>query len=295
MNEMQVMALTAGEDVLGESPVWRREDNRLFWVDIRRHLLRCLDVATSATDAFALESGAMAVFLDRDGGLWTAGRDRISRLHENGAPASAPWRFELPDGNYRLNEIKCDPAGAVWFGTMRDFGLTPTGSVNRYDVRHGVRTLRADMTVPNALDFSPDGQWVYCADTRAGSIERARFDAQTGITGAWSPLIAADAAPGKPDGLAVDSDGFLWNARFGGGCVARFSPSGQLDSLVTLPVSQPTSCVFGGRSLTTLYITTARQGLNLERQAREPLAGAVFACETAVAGHPAGRLGEALA
>jgi sugar lactone lactonase YvrE len=289
-----VTTITTPEDVLGESPVWRAEDHQLLWVDVRRGLLRCHNPATLETNTVFLESGAMGAILDRRGVVYVMGRNRLVRVASGGLPEPMSWHFELPDQNHRLNEVKCDRSGALWFGTMRDFGLTPTGSLLHINSNGVLQTLRRDVTVPNALGFSPDEQWVYFADTRVGSIERARFDSRTGMAGAWLSFISADAAPGRPDGLAIDADGFLWNARFGGSCVARFNPSGQLDSLVPLPVSQPTSCAFGGRDLTTLYITSARQGLDRLRLTQEPLAGAIFACQTHVPGHPVGRLSDAI-
>jgi sugar lactone lactonase YvrE len=94
-----------------------------------------------------------------------------------------------------------------------------------------------------------------------------------------SRTVPADAAPGKPDGTTVDAEGYIWNARFGGGCVIRCSPDGKVHSTFGLPVSQPTSCSFGGRNLDRLYITTATQGLDPASLAEEPLAGALLVIE----------------
>jgi len=51
-----------------------------------------------------------------------------------------------------------------------------------------------------------------------------------------------------------------------------------------MPVTQPTSCVFGGSDLKTLYITSAHQGMNAEQRAADPLAGALFSVRLEVAG-----------
>jgi sugar lactone lactonase YvrE len=97
------------------------------------------------------------------------------------------------------------------------------------------------------------------------------------------------AASGYPDGMAVDSEGFLWNARWDGGGVARFAPDGRLDRFVALPVLRPTSCAFGGPDLSTLFVTSARTGLDEAALARQPLAGGVFALDAGVKGLPARR------
>jgi len=47
---------------------------------------------------------------------------------------------------------------------------------------------------------------------------------------------------------------------------------------ISLPVSQVTSCAFGGSDLGDLYITTASRGLSAEQRAAEPNAGALFVC-----------------
>ena len=97
-------------------------------------------------------------------------------------------------------------------------------------------------------------------------------------------FVPAGEVAGKPDGATVDAEGFVWNARFGAGLLARFSPDGRLDRLVPLPVSNPTSCSFGRADLGTLFITTATQGLSPAQRAAEPLAGAVLAFEPGVRG-----------
>lgn len=290
MEKWTGVPVTRPEDILGESPVWRENDGCLLWVDVRRALLRTLNLMSGDVSAQAVDAGATGIVLDSHGAAWVLARDRLLRQRTDGAIEPAGWTFALPDADHRLNEAKCDQTGALWLGTMRDFGLTPTGALHRLDARGQWRMLRRDVSVPNALGFLPDGTWAYFADTRRGSIERARFDPHTGTTGDWQPFVDAAAAPGKPDGLAIDADGYLWNARFGGGCVARFSPHGRLDGLAALPVSQPTSCVFGGPALTTLFVTSARQKLDNEQLRREPLAGSVFAIETGVRDQPPGLL-----
>jgi sugar lactone lactonase YvrE len=277
-------------NVLGESPVWRSEDGKLFWVDVRQASLHSFSPDTGRTSHFRVNDGTMGVVLDAKGQLIVAARDCLVRVQEDGAVTQTHWRFALPDASHRLNEAKCDQTGAFWCGTMRDFGLAPTGSLFRLGADGGFQIIRRNVTVPNSLDFSPDLRWVYFADTRSGVIERAHYDVRTGALGEWMPFIPADAAPGRPDGVAMDSDGYLWNARFGGGCVARFDPSGRLAGIVKLEVSRPTSCTFGGPSLTTLYIVSARQGLNDDQLRDEPLAGALFACEVSSVGLPSSRL-----
>ncbi|MGW0589983.1 SMP-30/gluconolactonase/LRE family protein [Streptosporangium sp. NPDC002607] len=57
--------------------------------------------------------------------------------------------------------------------------------------------------------------------------------------------------------------GGLWVAVWGGDRLARISSDGDLLGEVPLPVHQPSSCTFGGSRLDVLYITSAREGLDL--------------------------------
>jgi xylono-1,5-lactonase len=99
--------------------------------------------------------------------------------------------------------------------------------------------------------------------------------------------VTIDVGEGFADGVTVDDEGFVWIAVYGGGAVRRYAPSGELALVVELPVTQPTSCTFGGADLRDLYITSARQHLEPAELAAEPLAGGVFRCRPGPAGLPA--------
>lgn len=101
----------------------------------------------------------------------------------------------------------------------------------------------------------PGGTTLYFADTADGRIRAYRFDLATGACGAIRVLLAADVLPGWPDGAAIDAEGCLWSARYGGACLARITPDGRLDAVVALPVSQPTACAFGAADRRTLVET----------------------------------------
>lgn len=271
-------------DILGESPCWDGATARLYWIDVRRPALHRLDAATGTVESWPMPELIGAVVPRRAGGMVVALRDRLGGFDPTTGALSQIGETLCEAADMRLNDAKCDRHGRLWFGRMRDFGADDSGGLLRFEAGKAVVELRAGIGVPNAICFSPDGGTVYVTDTKVGDILSAPVDAGSGACGPWSVFAAADVAPGRPDGATVDADGCLWNARFGGGSLARITPDGRLDRLVELPVSQPTSCAFGGTGLGTLYVTTARQKMSEEALAAEPHAGALLAVDVGVRG-----------
>jgi len=142
------------------------------------------------------------------------------------------------------------------------------------------------LRVPNALCWSPDDGTMYFADTRDGRLRAYAWNRERGTIGAMRVLVDDGVLPGAPDGAIVDAEGCVWNARYGGGAVARLTPDGVVDRVVPLPVPNVTSCALGGADLCTLYVTTARQRMTAGELAAMPTAGAVFALRVPTPGLP---------
>lgn len=194
---------------------------------------------------------------------------------------------ELPKN--RPNDARCDRAGRYWCGTMEDYGANARGTLYRMDADRTLHAVDGPFFVPNSLAFSADGARMHFADTRRGDIVSFVYDVATGERSAARVLLAAGVAPGHPDGSCIDADGCLWNARYGGSAVVRVTPHGRVDRIVELPVSQPTSCAFGGAQLDELYITTARQRLDAGQLASQSAAGCVLVVRPGVSGIPEAR------
>ncbi|CDX54600.1 Gluconolactonase [Mesorhizobium plurifarium] len=282
--EFDVAAKTG--DILGESPTWHPRTRELFWVDLRRPCLHRLQPDSGAVTSWPMPDVIGSVVPRAKGGVVVALRHDLHAFDPQNGQLSRLTTVEYGPPQHRLNDMKCDPAGGIICGSMWDYGLHPSGALYRIDATGDPTLLRGRIAVPNALCFSPDKRTLYFTDTRKGDIERADFDPASGSVGRWSTFVTAQVAPGRPDGATVDAEGFLWNARYQGGALARFAPDGTLDRLVRVPVSQPTSCAFGGEGLRTLYVTTATQTLNAVERAEQPLAGALLALDVGVAGLP---------
>jgi xylono-1,5-lactonase len=187
-----------------------------------------------------------------------------------------PLDTSLP--GHRLNDAKVDPAGRLWAGVMEQSGATPTGSFHRINAG-GVSTLvDSHYLVPNGPAFSPAGDYLYHADSPRGIVYRFALD-DDGVTADRRVHIRFEDDWGLPDGMTVDSQGFLWVAHWDGGRISRFDPDGRLDRAVSLPASRITSCAFGGDALDRLFVTSSGAD-----RADEPLAGALFEIDPGVTG-----------
>lgn len=194
----------------------------------------------------------------------------------------------LDHPDHRFNDGRCDPAGRFWVGTMNNLTRGPEGRMFRFDAREGLLefpSMARGLRIPNSLAFSPDGRTMYFADSLDHAIRAFDYDPSTGLTGA-SRRFAVCAPPAFPDGATVDTAGGLWSTRFHGGCIVRHGPDGAVTRVIKLPVRRPTSCAFGGRDLSTLYVTTTCQHMSAADRDAEPLAGRLLALNVGCRGLP---------
>ncbi|MEP7240394.1 MAG: SMP-30/gluconolactonase/LRE family protein [Devosia sp.] len=271
---------------LGEGPFWHPLQDRLFWFDILNKTLYSATAGGIMVDRFIFETYVSAAGIIDADNLGIASASGIFKLNlpTDGRELLVPLE---PSAATRANDGRVNPAGGLWIGTMglKDPGRVAAGSL--YQVRNGkAERLAADIFIPNATCFSPDGRTAYFADTIAGVIRKIAIDPETGLPiGEWQEFVGGD-HPGDPDGAIVDAEGFVWNARWGGSCVIRFSPDGKVDRVVKVPVSKVTCPALGGKDFKTLYLTSAREGMSPDELAAQPGAGSIFALEVDVPGLP---------
>ncbi|MCA0425121.1 MAG: SMP-30/gluconolactonase/LRE family protein [Proteobacteria bacterium] len=269
------------QDTLGEGPLWHHGRDALLWFDITGRFLLRLTPDTGLLESAKLSETASAAGIIDDHSILLATSAGLGCLDvDNGA-----WRplmpFPAAAADVRPNDGRCDPWGRFWIGTMADPVRPDSGALYRFD---GTLTvLRQSVTVPNAIAFAPDRRTAYFADSPTRTIVALDLDAEDGTILGTRPFARLD-GPGIPDGAVVDAEGFLWNAEWDGARLTRYAPDGRIASILRLPVSRPTCPAFGGPDLRTLFITSARYGLDAADLAREPLAGALLAFDVGVAG-----------
>jgi sugar lactone lactonase YvrE len=176
----------------------------------------------------------------------------------------------------RMNDGACDPQGRFWAGTMAYDESPGAGVLYRLELDGSCTTVLTGLTISNGIGWSPDGATMYLADSGTGLVEAFGFDGATGDLSQRRTLVRIQRPGAVPDGLTVDQEGGIWVALWGGGAVERYGADGSLLATVRLPVDRPTSCAFGGPELATLFVTTARAGLDEAALDRQPHAGHVF-------------------
>lgn len=278
---------------LGESPFWHPVEQRLYWCDIGAKRLHRLDPVTGDSQRweFSSEPSCCApvlgggVMLGMRDGLWVF--DTVAAQRQRFAPPPYDPSIE------RFNDGKCDPQGRMWLGTIYEPRDRPAAGLYRWCRHEGLQRVAGDVTNSNGLAWSPDGRTLYWSDTREHRIDQLDFEPQDGGLAhrrewvRFSPKQEGAPYGGRPDGAAMDVEGCYWVAMYEGARVLRLSPSGEVLRTVHLPVQCPTMPCFGGPRLTTLYVTTARQGRSEEELRRHPLSGSVLALDVDVPGLPA--------
>ena len=278
-------------DVCGEGAVWHAVHQAVYWTDINRFLIHRFTPADQNVRTWFFEEPVTALTLTDRPEMLAVILGSSVILWEPATDVRHKPIFCLEGWpKVRLNDARVDPRGSLWIGSMRN-NVNADGSGGEAGGKEGalfcldpdasVKVWRRDIGIANTLAWSPDRRSFYFGDTLANTIWRYDYDAANGAITNERPFLRAFER-GLPDGSTVDSDGYLWNCRFFGGCIVRIAPDGKIDRVLEIPVQNITTCTFGGPDLRTLYVTTAK----IEAPARDRLAGGLFAIQTEIAGQP---------
>jgi len=268
--------------VLGEGPLWLAGEAALYWVDIKgRKIFRMSDDGEVSQWPTPFRVGSIA---PRASGGFIAGTDHgIAEIELSSGKMQILFNPEEELPGNRFNDGKVDRRGRFWAGTMDDSERQASGTLYRFDADLSWIAVDQHYRVTNGPAFSPDGARMYHNDS-ARQVTYAFDVDEAGNAANRRVFLQFGEGDGFPDGMTVDSDACLWIAFWDGGCVRRFAPDGELLQTIEMPVSNPTSCAFGGRDLDRLYVTSASIGLDETALTMQPNAGGLFMVSPGVRG-----------
>ncbi|WP_306258480.1 SMP-30/gluconolactonase/LRE family protein [Pararhizobium sp. IMCC21322] len=284
MSQIRLAAKAA--NILGEVPVWDVESQSLWWIDIEGKLLQQLHHPSGVVTQWTMPERVGSFALCRTGGIICAFASGFAFYDLETGETDWIARPEADTPRNRFNDGKVDRNGRFWAGTMDDKLSERTGALYRLDPDLSVHCMETGIGISNALCWSPDNSKFYFADTMQQEIWQYDYAAETGMISQRRLFVHTRDQPGNPDGATIDSEGFLWNAQWDGWRLVRYAPDGSVDRIVELPVQKPTSVIFGGKNLETLYITTAIWDLSDAALAEQPWAGSLLAVDVGVCGLP---------
>lgn len=267
---------------LGEGPVWQADEQAVYFVDIKQCQIHRYSTVTGETASWKAPAAPGFLVPHVDGGFICGLKDGLYRFDSQTGEFAKLSEVEPHLRFNRLNDGFVDSQGYLWFGSMDDGEKQPTGSL--YRVADTGEIVRQDegYVITNGPVMSSDGATLYHGDT----LRRVVYAFDVSPAGELShkrPFVSITGS-GYPDGMAVDAEGFVWIALFGGARIERYAPDGRLVGQVPFPCSNITKLVFGGDDLRTVYVTTAKKGLTSDELRQQPLAGGLFSFRTDVPG-----------
>lgn len=264
-------------DVIGEVPHWDAATRRLWWIDILKPALHCLNTASGDVESWTPPEKLGSFGRRADGNMIVGGRGGISLWRPETGEFRRLSEPETDRPDNILNDGRVGPDGRFVIASMDKRLAGPNGRLWQIDGNGTTRLLQdGDIFLPNAICWSPDGGTFYLGDSHTNMIWQYDYDTTSGAISNRRLFADTSALPGDCDGASIDTEGFLWNARFGGACLIRFAPDGTTDRVLQLPVTQPTHVTFGGPDLATLYITTGTFRLSEEVKSAEPMTGGLL-------------------
>ena len=262
---------------LGESPYWHKTSNSFFWVDIEGGILYKYHMTTKETKhwkfnhklSLVIEGDNDNLILALD--LKIASFDLITEKLE--------WLSKL-DGNgivHRFNDGKCDDKGTLWIGALNKIFEPNSGSLYSVGKEMKFKKHIDNLTISNGIAWTEDNKTMYFIDSPTQQVRAYDFDSINNKITFQKIVIQVPKDLGSPDGMAIDKNGNLWIAHYGGHGVFCWDPTkGEIIDKIQLPIPNVTSCCFGGKDLDQILITSAMENLSKEDIEKHPLSGNTF-------------------
>lgn len=282
---MQAELILNAKATLGEGPAWDSKTQTLYWVDIlEKRIYAGTQILAQLDDVIGClaprKNGHLILSLSE-----AEGRLGFADLEPDTAQLTVLTTLDEIQTN-RVNDGKCDPAGRFLAGTMDMNEKDPNGALYSFDGKQVTRLLDG-ITISNGLAWSVDHKIFYYIDTPTRAVKAFDYDLATGQIENPRVAVYIPESLGWPDGMTSDTDDNLWIAIWGGAQMTKWNPrTGKLLEQIPVPALHTSSCVFGGKDMNELYVTSARVGMSEADLKKYPLSGGLFKVITNVGGMP---------
>ena len=275
------------QNEIGETPIWVPKEQALYWIDYEDGRVFRFDPASGQCQTFDVDMAITGLYPRSAGGWITVTRTGIAFWDQRTNEFTPVVDPEGDTPRVCCNDGVVDRQGRFLVGTMNERDLSaPVGSLYRLDVDASLHKLDTGFATANGLGLSLDGSTLYVTDMCHRQILAYDYDCSSGNVSQRRVFVRVPDEAGMPDGLIVDSQGFVWSAHWGGWRVTRYDPAGKIERDIRLPVSNVACLCFGGADLDELYITTAWSELDAPARKQQPMAGDLFRIKTDVRGLP---------
>ena len=266
--------------VTGESPTWHPFERRLYWLDIPQGRMFRYDPATGRHEQCYQGDVVGGLTVQADGALLLFMAKGAVKTWREGKQETII--SEIPgEGDSRFNDVQADPLGRVFCGTMST--AAHAGRLYRLDPDGTLALLVEGVGTSNGMGFTPDRKRMYHTDSRRREIALYDYDAGAGSIANRRLFAQVPEGEGVPDGLTVDRAGYVWSARWDGGCLVRYTPQGAEERRILFPARRVSSLTFGGDAYEDIYVTTAGDD---DRDKHGESAGALFRLRPGIRGVP---------
>lgn len=277
---MNIELLLDSKSTLGEGTTWDAKTQTLYWVDIlQKKVYANTDLLIELDDLI----GCLAPC--KNGNLILGKRASFVEFEIGSAQQKNIYSLNETAIN-RMNDGKCDPAGRLIAGTMAMNETDPTGNLYSFDGNQAEVLIRG-VTISNGMAWSPNHQTFYYIDTPTRQVQAFDYDIQTGKIANPRVAIQIPESFGWPDGMTSDTQGNVWIAMWGGAQITKWNPNtGEFLEKISVPALNSSCCVFGGKNMNELFITSARHNMSEEEINKYPLSGGLFKVVTNIEGMP---------
>ena len=273
--------------LLGESPSWDTEKEVIYWIDSKKGNLHLFNPINNKKETIQIAEHIGCVVPKNKKEVILAAQSGIYSFQvgsKNKKLISSP-KFHKEN---IFNDGKCDPKGRFWIGTVNSVDANKfTGELMCLNLDGDITTKLHSIGCSNGITWSPDYTIMYYIDTLSYQIVAFDYDLDSGAISNQRIVVRIPDKYKLPDGMSGDVEGMLWVAHWGANQICRWNPyTGKLIESIWFPAPHITSCVFGGKNLSELYVTSARKGLSKEELEEFPYSGGLFRIKLDVQGLP---------